>query len=79
MERVMMITKNVEEVSGKHSASRFTVPESISGPYNKKEIGFWIQRCEGEHAMSSLTRELRPLTKEEEALPTSTHMMGASL
>lgn len=47
----------------------------VSGPYLANGIRKWVERQENESAMSPVSWKLRPLTSDEETLPTEPYIM----
>lgn len=64
-ERVMMISHN-----------KILNEEKTSGPHIKCKIDKWIARCRAESALGYITWSTRPLTPEEELLPTASYILG---
>lgn len=64
-ERVMMISHN-----------KILNEEKTSGPHVKRKIDKWVQRQRSESALGYITWSTRPLTPEEELLPTASYILG---
>lgn len=64
-ERVMMISHN-----------KILNEEKTSGPHIRCKIDKWIARCRAESALGMVTWSTRPLTPEEELLPTASYILG---
>lgn len=64
-ERVMMVSYN-----------NILKVEKVSGPYVKCKIEKWVSRQRSESALGYLVWNLRPLTPEEESLPTANYILG---
>ena len=64
-ERVMMISHN-----------KILNEEKTSGPHIKCKINKWAQRQRSESALGYITWSTRPLTPEEELLPTASYILG---